>query len=235
MRFTYDNSTNNPHNPHEPPVRVRYGVETTDEMAELWLQTMPRNSAELPRLREEVEKQTFDYAISFAEYRLRQDPKDAKAHLKYAQALLAKGRRRDAVSHLVTAVQVDPGADEPRYFLGVIARMENQPETALRHFQEAGRLNPKNEKAFGNLGLLYLEKGNLAEAEKNFAHALEIDPEDAIAHDGLGVIYARQGKLARAEAHLRKAAAAAPEDKDIRAHLSQVENFRRAQQPNGNL
>src|SRR5207302_1341727 len=31
MKFTYDNSAGNPHNPHTPPVRVRFGPEANDE------------------------------------------------------------------------------------------------------------------------------------------------------------------------------------------------------------
>jgi hypothetical protein len=41
MEFTYDNSAANPRNPNHPPVRVRYGAGTTDEMAGLHLQVIP--------------------------------------------------------------------------------------------------------------------------------------------------------------------------------------------------
>ena len=33
LEYTYDNSENNPRNPAHPPVRVRWGEQTTDEMA----------------------------------------------------------------------------------------------------------------------------------------------------------------------------------------------------------
>ena len=38
MSYVFDNSTNNPVNPSFPPQRVKYGVNSSDEMAELWLQ-----------------------------------------------------------------------------------------------------------------------------------------------------------------------------------------------------
>lgn len=41
MDFTYDNSSRNPHNPSRPPRRVRWGPETTDEMAGLHLSLTP--------------------------------------------------------------------------------------------------------------------------------------------------------------------------------------------------
>ena len=43
MDYTYDNSSGNSANPHTPPVRVTYGQQTSDEMAELWFQVVPRD------------------------------------------------------------------------------------------------------------------------------------------------------------------------------------------------
>jgi mono/diheme cytochrome c family protein len=40
MRFTYDNSTDNPHNPSNPPQRVRHGEQTKDEMALVFYQIL---------------------------------------------------------------------------------------------------------------------------------------------------------------------------------------------------
>ena len=47
MRYTYDNSADNPRNPHTPPQHVAYGPHSSDEMAELWLQVLPRDPAGL--------------------------------------------------------------------------------------------------------------------------------------------------------------------------------------------
>ena len=44
MRYVYDNSSGNPHNPHNPPVRVKAGNRSEDEMAHLWLQVLPVNT-----------------------------------------------------------------------------------------------------------------------------------------------------------------------------------------------
>ncbi len=45
MRWTYDNSSANPVNPNVPPKEVRFGQRTSDEMAELWFQVLPRNQS----------------------------------------------------------------------------------------------------------------------------------------------------------------------------------------------
>ena len=48
--YTFDNSAENPNNPSSPPMRVVYGSSSTDEMADLILQVLPRSSADRQRL-----------------------------------------------------------------------------------------------------------------------------------------------------------------------------------------
>ena len=43
MRFSFDNSASNPRNPQQPPVRVRWGQRSRDEMGDLWIQALPGN------------------------------------------------------------------------------------------------------------------------------------------------------------------------------------------------
>jgi hypothetical protein len=50
MRYTYDNSSDNPRNPHRPSRDVLYGPQSSDEMADLWLQVLPRNDADAEAL-----------------------------------------------------------------------------------------------------------------------------------------------------------------------------------------
>jgi hypothetical protein len=52
MHYVYDNSAANPRNPSQPPKRVRFGLQTTDEMGELWLQAVTPNPRERPVLSE---------------------------------------------------------------------------------------------------------------------------------------------------------------------------------------
>ena len=50
MEFTYDNSADNPRNPNQPPERVRWGPETTDEMAGLHVQVIPDRMSDAAEL-----------------------------------------------------------------------------------------------------------------------------------------------------------------------------------------
>ncbi len=50
MEFVYDNSEANPRNPNSPPLRVRWGPGTKDEMAGMHVQSIPVHMEELPEL-----------------------------------------------------------------------------------------------------------------------------------------------------------------------------------------
>jgi hypothetical protein len=51
-RITYDNSAENPRNPTNPPRRVKWGQQSTDEMGSITLQVVAAKEAEFPQLRE---------------------------------------------------------------------------------------------------------------------------------------------------------------------------------------
>jgi Flp pilus assembly protein TadD/mono/diheme cytochrome c family protein len=76
MRYTYDNSAANPRNPNSPPIPVRAGNRSVDEMGHLWLQVLPHpnptdtSPAQDPR-------QILDRA--WMQNRLRKDPGDKVA------------------------------------------------------------------------------------------------------------------------------------------------------------
>jgi hypothetical protein len=52
--LTYDNSAANPRNPHDPPRRVRWGLQSTDEMGSITLLLVPADEADARALRGEV-------------------------------------------------------------------------------------------------------------------------------------------------------------------------------------
>jgi len=57
MEYVYDNSESNPRNPSHPPVRVRWGEETSNEMAVLFLGVVLPSPQDVPRFRQEMRLQ----------------------------------------------------------------------------------------------------------------------------------------------------------------------------------
>lgn len=188
MRYTYDNSTGNPRNPRQPPVRVRYGLETTDEMAELWLRLRLRNGHDLTVMRQDYQVKAARENAIFYEYRLRLNPNDAKALSRLGEQMLFLGKPEEALKHLRRAVQLDDRDDEAHYFLGVLLRTRKQLAEAKAELERALQINPANYKAYGNLGVIYFQEGDLDRAESCFRSALQINPDDSLARANLADI-----------------------------------------------
>jgi hypothetical protein len=188
MTYTFDNSTNNARNPNHPPQRVTYGVNSSDEMAELWLQVLPRNPGDIMILEKDFQPRVFNGTLSYNKYLLGLDPNNAKAHTEIGKAHLFLNRTDEAVPYLQRAIELRPGDDEPHYYLGLLFRMTGRLADAKTEFQTAIQANPDHSKAHGNLGLILLQEGNLAEAELHLQSALRINPDDTIAREGLEAI-----------------------------------------------
>ena len=63
MAISYDNSPSNPRNPNTPPVRVGYGQQTSDEMAEMWFQVLPVRAADRQALIDSVQRKVLPEEI----------------------------------------------------------------------------------------------------------------------------------------------------------------------------
>jgi len=192
MAWHYDNSTNNARNPHHPPRRVRYGLQSDDEMAELWLQVLPRRTNDLAALARYDQPRVFRDAIAYNQHLLRLNPSDSRAHNEIGRAQLFLGNLAEAEMVLRQATALDPAFDEPHYFLGLLFRMQNKLPEAVAEFSSATRLNPSNARAWGNLGLVLLAQGNLEQAESSLRAALQLNPQDQIAREALDEAVARR-------------------------------------------
>ncbi len=194
MRYTYDNSAANPRNPHTPPRRVQYGLQSTDEMGELWLQVRPRSAADrqgvLAFKQASVLQDTFDYN----RYLLRLNPGDARAHSGLGKAEYFSDRPEIAAGHFRRALELDITLDEPHYFLGLMHRRAGRLKDAQAEFEATLRVNPEHSKAHGNLGYLHIEARNPVKAGEHLREALRLDPDDAMAREGLEMIARAMGR-----------------------------------------
>lgn len=226
MRVTFDNSTNNLRNPANPPKRVRFGPNTTDEMAELWWQLLPRTTEGAATFqRSHLERTTRD-VIAYNKQRLRIDPGDAPALVNLGKAAIAQNRTSDARAFLDRALESAPNLDEAHYYSGVLHRMNNNAGAAAGEFARALALNPNHVRAHGNLGVLHLQFGRPERAAEHFSQAVALDPTDALAHGLLGSIRLHQGRIDDAERLLNRAVELDPSDEEARKNLATVRERR---------
>lgn len=180
MRFTYDNSEQNPRNPFHPPKPAGYGMQTVDEMAELWIQVTASPEV-LGTLAEDLKPSILRKNLATYRYRLRTNPADGGALTQLGATHLALGEINEALTYLRAAAQMDASLDEPHYYLGLVHRSRNELEAARSEFERAIALNPVSHKAYGNLGLIALQSGKADLAEAQFRQALKLNPDDALA------------------------------------------------------
>ena len=222
LRYTYDNSEENPLNPNHPPARVVGGNRSSDEMCHLWLQVLPVNFDAAqgdPRMalqealaRHNVEKNPGDFeahynlasmlqakgkldvAIQEYESAVRLRPEDAAANNALGAALVAAEHPERAVGYLQTAIKSRPDYFDAYYNLGIALAGQNDFEGASEQFRLALRLQPDDANVEANLGAALAEMGRLAEAKSHFERALQIDPKQALAKENLDALQKEMGQ-----------------------------------------
>jgi len=197
MQFIYDNSADNPRNPNQPPKRVQYGLQSTDEMGELWFQLQLHHPKDEETLSQNYQYKVARDVIAYNEYLLRLNPDDTRARNELAKGFLTLGRQADAVRQLQIAAQQDATYAEPHYFLGILYRQQKKLTEARVSFETAVRLDPANFKAHGNLGLIYLERGDIDRAETHFREALRLNLDDDVARESLNDIATARRQIGR--------------------------------------
>ena len=197
MRYSYDNSTNNVANPNMPPLRVKYGPQSGDEMAELWFQLLPANQTDSKALAEADADAKRAAIIDYNEYLLRADPKNVQAHIELGFIRFLQGKPAEAVNHLRAAISLDPSSDKAHYKLGVVLRQQGRMAEAQSELETALKLNPTNYDAHGNLGVIFAEQGKLQLAEDHLRSALRINPDDPISRALLTELLQAKAKMRR--------------------------------------
>ena len=186
MRFTYDNSAQNPSNPAKPPRRVQYGLQSADEMGELWFWLETKTQGELQTLQRDYFG-TWGLAdkVAVNEALLRRDPKDAASRTELGAAFSAMGRIDDALSQLRQAIADKPEMQRANYVLGTLLAKRGEFAEAEAAFTRAVEIDPNDAKAQNNLGYVLLSQGKAAAAIEHFEAALRLNADDTLARQSL--------------------------------------------------
>ena len=204
MRYTYDNSADNPRNPKNPPERVRWGPESLDEMGDLWIQVLTRDERDRVVLNREFrEKAAAEEAIGY-EVMIEKESEHTALRDDVAMLYLELGRPDEAVVHFEAAARLKPDSVASYFNLGAALMLAGRLEEAGRRYQEALRIDADHVGAHNNLGNLLEGRGELDAALEHYREALRLQPLYARAHNNVGSILMRLGKLDEALSHLRE-------------------------------
>jgi len=205
MRWHFDNSKANPRNPNHPPKRVRSGNQSTDEMAHLSFQILPRGLGDRRReleeavMRRQEEKYPHDYlahvwlgslmlsrlnpggAVSVLEEAIQIDPKQPEGHNQLATAFMAVGRTKEAITELGKALELQPDYITARYNLAKAHAKVGQLDKAREDYLKVLGAFPESVQAHNDFGELLMQMGEPAQALEQFDKALAIDPSNELA------------------------------------------------------
>lgn len=212
MRIEYDNSSDNPRNPFTPSRRVRLGEKTTDEMAVLFLQVLPRSRDDLEALELDTTRKSIAEDVVQYQHMIEIEPDNAALHADLAQAYLQVGRGADAIAQLEVSVRLDPQSTMGRYNLGGAFAFLGRPDRAIPYFEEAIRLKPDLALAHGSLADALQRIGKLEDSIREYRVAIALDPEVARTANNLGLALQAVGRLEEAVAQYERAAQLLPDD-----------------------
>lgn len=221
MRYTYDNSASNIRNPNSPPIRVREGNRSVDEMGHLWLQVLPVEEPTQGVGKSEDPRLLLEHA--WMEDRLRKDATDPIALYNLAAIDLAEGDYNQSIEIDQRLLKRDPADARTLTALGAALDGKGDWRQALQTYQKALTVDPSATDARFDLARLDVKHAAFQDAASEFRTLLRDHPDDAAAHSGLGLALFDQGDLAGAQDEFQKALAANPRDFTALDTLGQID------------
>jgi tetratricopeptide (TPR) repeat protein len=224
MRYEYDNSASNARNPHNPPKHVAYGLNSSDEMGELWLQVVARSEGDRRTLETDY-RRNYGFADAIAQARavLKKEPDKPNQMVSLGVALLAGNEVDESIEQFNAALAIEPADAKARYHLGVALAMKNDLPLAVDQWKEAVRIDPNYYRAHNNLGNWYLRRQNPSKAEEHFRAAVIANENNMTARVGLARLYAAQRDWKNAEVELKHAVQIDPRNEMVRALLKDAQ------------
>ena len=210
MRFTFDNSASNPRNPQQPPVRVRWGQRSRDEMGDLWIQALPGSENDLNVLERAFRPKVLAEDTIGYEREIEREPDNVSLHDDVAQIYLTLGRTDEAVKHFAASVKLNPSSASTHFNLGTALIVAGRGEEARAEFDRALAIRPDYAQAHNNLGSLFLQQGRAVDALGHFREALRIEPGNVEAQSNLGTALAASGDFKGAVDALERASKLSP-------------------------
>jgi len=153
-----------------------------------------------------LQRDDLDQARSKLEKALKQDKKNALAHVTYARLLQRVDNPDTAGKHFKRAIALEPKVAEHRNAYGVFLCQQDNFAQAEKEFMIAASdpYYETPEYALDNAGLCQLEKGNLTSAEQFLRDALRANPRFPSALYNMAHLTFKQKRLTVAEAYLSR-------------------------------
>ena len=188
MRFSYDNSAENPRNPSFPPKRVTYGWKTFEEMGDLWFQVRAKDSSDREILAHDFLRKERLAQLAGLEKQLEADPSDLGKRKDLGYLNLQAGRLPQAIRAFELVIQSDPTSVFAWHNLGLAWNLQGAADKAAGGYREAIQADPTHAPSLSNLAVVLANSGSADEAERHLRQAILVQPRYVEAYGNLGAI-----------------------------------------------
>ena len=145
------------------------------------------------------------------------------AYIMLGDLYLHEGKSKEAATHFVHSLALDPDSFAGAYGLGRARFKSGDFAGAIAALHQALARGPDHRDAHYALGLAYVRQANYRDAHTHFARSIALDPDHAESHYGLALILMQQGQREQARQALQKVLALAPGHQRARAKLGELD------------
>ena len=143
-----------------------------------------------------LEQFAYGPAVEAFHEALKLDPSLRLARINLPIALFYAGRTAEAAEQARATSHAYPDAPQPPFILGLIARLDNQPDEAAKAFRSVLQLDPDDVGSKVNLALTSMQERKYQEAVELSRSALTLEPYNATAAYNLSLALTRTGDTA---------------------------------------
>jgi tetratricopeptide (TPR) repeat protein len=205
MRYTYDNSADNPRNPDHPPQRVLWGPRSIDEMGHIGIQVFTKNAQDYDTLNAQMVRKVNAEDVIGYERVIQLEPTSVALHDDVAGLYLELGQPDRAVTHFAESARLKPESAATHFNLGLALTLTAKIDEAIAQYRQALAIDPHYVLAHNNLGSVLLRRGQVDDALQHLREAVRGDPSNAEAQNNLGLACREHGDVQEAVTHFRQA------------------------------
>jgi tetratricopeptide (TPR) repeat protein len=203
--FVYDNSASNIRNPNNPPQRVVYGSNASDEMSDVYLQVVPIRSGEREVLVEHHANYELRSKIQGYLKSLDMHPDDPWSREALAACLIADGKPREAIDLLDEKPILLEQSVQARTIRAAALLTNGEFERSVEAFRELLKSDDQVASNWLGLGQALVKAEQIDEAERAFRSALKLDPTLSVTRLDLIELLISRGHMAAVEKEISSA------------------------------
>ena len=152
----------------------------------------------LRKISEMVDEVTDYGKTVFGEFQKKQQPRQAKRHLKKGYDYYKENRLKDALQELNLAIETHPENFEAHFWRArTFIRLEEY-DKAIADLKTVVHLNPSYSPAYDNLGWLFMRRNDYDESLSNLNKSIELKPDNGWTHYMRGRVFFNKGDFQKA-------------------------------------